>query len=183
MASINIKFPYRTKFEKVLTKDNRQLVNEGFRKFCLLELDTAGKLLWDLDGDNAAAGAVLKYLGLESIPEEYVSLLKNELRYQYERIHGKCFEADRIPEKWKAAYVELVNNTNQIIANAVLWRCQLTLEMGDYIIDRVLYLLNSDNEKYYFGGLRQMGFDYQNANYLQPYRMYVHGLLKVMSGK
>lgn len=183
MASINIKFPYRTKFEKVLTKDNRQLVNDGFRKFCLLQLDTAGKLLWDLDGDNAAAGAVLEYLGLECIPEEYVPLLRNELRHQYERIHGKCFGTDKIPEKWKAAYVELANNTNQIIANTVLWRCQRTLERGVPMVERVLYLLNSDSENNYFGGLRQMGFDYHDADYLKPYHMYVHGLLLVMSGK
>lgn len=183
MASINIKFPYRTKFEKVLNKGNRQQVNEGFRKFCSLELDVAGELLWNLDSGKAAIDSALKYMGLECISEENVSILRNELRYQYERIHGKCFNSDKIPEKWRPAYAELVNMTNQIVANAVLWRCQLTLEMGDDIINRVLYFLNSDSENYYFGGLRQMGFDCHDADYLKPYRVYVRELLLVMRDK
>ena len=172
--------PYHKKFEKVLNDGNRQAVDTAFEEFCSLELDEAYRRLWYLTCDEKAIAATLNRMGLESWPRENLELLRNELRYQYAKAHKGCFSTKKVLENWLVAYKDLVKQTDPIIARAVLRRCKITLWMDKRIVHRVLNLLGSEEPENYGGGLRQLGFSYEEVCYLKESRKYVRKLLMAM---
>lgn len=180
MEPIISKFPYHRKFEKVLSDGNRQAVDAAFEEFCSMGTNAAYRRLWHLTCDRRIIGITLEKMGLADWPRENVELLRNELRYQYAKMHKGCFSTKKLMEDWLIAYRALVKQTDPIIAKSVLLRCKATIMMKKYIVEKVIHLLDSEKPMYYFGGLRQMGFSEDEANYLKPYRRYIRNLLVAM---
>lgn len=177
MEPIISKIPYHKKFEKFLNDGNRQAVDTAFEEFCSLELNDAYKRLWYLTCDEKAIAATLDRMGLADWPREKLELLRNELRYQYAKMHKGCFSTKKVMENQTAAYNALVKQTDPIIARAVMRRCRATIRRGDKTVRRVKSLLNSMNPECYRDGLRQMGFSYQEVSYLGPYHLYIYKLM------
>lgn len=180
MEPIISKFPYHKKFEKVLNDGNRQAVDAAFEEFCSLSTNAAYRRLWHLTCDRRVIGITLEKMGLADWPRENVELLRNELRYQYAKMHKGCFSTKKLMEDWLIAYRTLVKQTNPIIAKAVLFRCKSTLKMDKRIIVKVVGLLDSEKPEKYLGGLKQMGFNYNEAKYLGDYRKNIRELLLAM---
>lgn len=182
MEPIISKFPYHKKFEKVLNNDNWQAVDTAFEEFCSLKTNEAYRRLWHLTCDKRVISVTLEDMGLANWPREHVELLRNELRYQYAKMHKGCFSTKKLMEDWLIAYRALVKQTDPIIAKQVLFRCKVTLKMDRRIVRRVMFLLNSEKTEYNFGGLRQMGFSRDEVLYLMPYRKCIRELLVAMKG-
>ena len=183
MEPIISKFPYHKKFEKVLNDGNRQAVDAAFEEFCSLKTNAAYRRLWHLTCDGRVIGITLEKMGLADWPRKNVELLRNELQYQYEKMHKGCFSTKKLIESWLIAYRALVKQVGPIVAKTVLVRCQATLAMDRNIVWKVIGLLDNERPEYYFGGLRQMGFSYEEAHYLVHYRKYIRELLVAMREK
>lgn len=117
---------------------------------------------------------------LPNIPTaEILALIRNEARFQYEQIH-KGFLNRCMDENTKAAFIQLKNHSDEIIAASVYDCCNEYMYVLNENIERVLYLLAHKDEKFFFGGLKTLGFNEEQANYLKPYHNYVHALMMAM---
>jgi len=182
MNTYNIDF--RSKFEKVITNDeNRQLFINAFENFCNLSDHEASAILWrmmyssDSDSEYAKADCAkdLRQLGLEDVSQEILSVLKNELRYQYQQCHPNAWEID-IPDSCKDAYTGLRQVTNIIVANQVYKNCFNRVSTSEEEMTRITILLQSDKENFYFGGIRELNFNPEQANYLKQFHTQIYNL-------
>ena len=48
------------------------------------------------------------------------------------------------------------------------------------MINRLLFLLKSDKENNYYGGIRSLFFSYDEADYLKPYHVEIHDMLNAL---
>lgn len=179
--TMNTTFTFRSKFEKIVSDENRPVIEATFEKFCNFDPTTtyARNLLWDLTYNPEVASATLQDLGLnhEIIAPENVCKLRDELRYQYEKLHNGYLAVnvseDRIP-----AFEALSKKAGPIVASLVNELCLQRLYGSD--VPRTLHLLKSEKENFFFGGICDVGFMPIEAEYLKPFHMQIHDLLKAM---
>ena len=189
---------FRSKFEKVVTDANREALMSAFQQFCKFTPDNAIKQLWRMGYTSKAYNTALEngaeaiealkpyitetlsVLGLndEQFPLESMDLLRNELRFQYEQKVPNFLEAKMDDAACETAYEMLKNQTDSIIANVVYNHCIERIYITG--VERVLFLLNSDEEKNSFGGIRSLHFSKVESNYLKPFHKQIHELLKAM---
>lgn len=175
-------FTFRNKFEdRLVTDENRPVFMDAFESFCNLDPDTARKFLWYLTYNVEFLEENLQRLGLtlDLVPSDKVLTLRDELRYQYELLHPE-FLAVEVPDECLEAFTALKNHTDAIVANVVYVDCFSNSYIDELSMMQSLDLLESDKENRYFGGLRSLGFSYKEAQYLKPYHMQIHDLLKAL---
>ena len=181
----NTKINFRTKFKKLLKDEDYSIVEEAFKKFCTYEPAIALKVLWNLTySSNTAVEEVYK-LGLDNkiIPEQNFLNFRNELRYQYEQ----CTEYNEFDlseeliddENITKAFLDLKNKSDVIVAVIVYEQCKEILD--DSELERTLYLLQSDRDNNYFGGIRSMRFNIEEADYLKTFHMEIYNLLNALN--
>jgi len=169
----------RNKFVKLIESDDaRQAYTNACKKFCGLTEDVTEDILWRLTYYNPDDSSKdLQRLGLnpEEIPAEILTALRNELRSQYKQHHPDAWKVD-VPKTCMEAFTDLKNHTDEIVATKVLNHCFSRVTTSEEDMERVLFLLKSDIEKWYFGGLRELKFNSEQASYLKPYHMEIHNL-------
>jgi len=177
----NTQVTFRSKFRKCLNDENLPSITELFERFFKVNSNEARKILWKMtitEPENALC-KVYEDLGIEGevVPFNTIALLRNEMRYQYETMRP-YFLVMEIPEECQEAFRVLQNRSDAITAFEVYTRCML--RMGNTDMERILYLLRSPKEENYFGGIRSLNFDWQEANFLKPLHMEIHDLLQAM---
>lgn len=177
----SISFTFRSKFEKLLNDENRPIITAAFEKFCKLGPDSARCLLWRLTFNTDIASTALVELGLnaEIIPLDKISTFRNELRSQYEQLRSNFLEVD-VPSECQEAFASLKNHTDAIVANVVYEHCQSRVYGDEDMINRLLFLLSSDKENHFYGGIRSLYFSYEEADYLKPYHIQIHDMLNAL---
>lgn len=173
-------FTFRSKFEdRLITDKNRPIFTAAFETFCKLSSDTARKILWRLTYNDEFLEKNLRTLGLtlELVPSDKVLTLRDELRYQYELLYPE-FLAVEVPDECLEAFTAFKNRTDAIVANVVYRNCLYASYFDALSMRQILDLLESNKENRYFRGLRDIGFSYKVAQYLKPYHMQIHDLLK-----
>lgn len=181
--NVNFEFKFRTKFKSLLNDENRFSVIRAFNQFCSLDSATALKVLWKLTYSNDRALEEIYKLGLnyDLISSEKVLVLRNELRYQYEECIQDGFlqfyQGD--DEKTKNAFAVLKNHSDAIVASVVCNSCMKFVRKFE--VGRILYLLSSEKEGNQFGGVRTLGFDMLESDYLKPFHQEIHDILKAMN--
>lgn len=179
--SKNTTFTFRTKFEKLVSDENRPAIEAAFEKFCSLDPETtvARDILWDLTYNPEVSFEALQELGLnqEIISPENVSKLRDELRHQYKKRYNSFLAVD-VSEECIPAFEALSKKAGPIVASVVNELC--SYRMLGYDVPRALFLLSSDKENFFFGGICEVGFAPKEAEYLKPFHMEIHNLLKAM---
>lgn len=172
---------FRSKFEKLLSDENRPAIEAAFEKFCNIDPETtvARDILWDLTYNPEVSFEALQKLGLnqEIISPENVSKLRDELRHQYEKLHNGYLTVD-VSDECIPAFEALSKKASPITASMVNELCSYRLHGRD--VPRALFLLKSDKENFFFGGICDIGFNTKEAEYLKPFHMEIHNLLKAM---
>ena len=181
MNTQNNTFEFRTKFAKLLTAENRPVITEVCAKFCAYPPEYAFNILWNMTLANDIATRTIELLGLnpEIIPCENISTFRNELRYQYEKLNPDFLKVD-VSEEYQEAFETLKNHADSIVATTVFEHCCNTLYEGEESVKRILFLLNSEKENLYYGGLRALHFCDYEANHLKQFHEQIHNLLSVM---
>ncbi len=169
---------FRNKFKALLNDSNRNTILHVFRSLLTLSEQAALEVLWYLtitpDCQFNRFRLTADLFSLENaIP------LRNELRYQYELRHPHFLDID-IPETCRNAFEALKNKTDSIVAATVYHQCLLMLFLDIEEINRSLFLLNHADDSYYYGGIRSLDFTKPASQYLKPFHMQIHDLLKVM---
>lgn len=172
-------FMFRTKFEKLLNQENRRNITAVFEKFCRFDPRTAHDFLWRLTYDLDIAYSALEEIGVESgnFLFERIPVLRNELRFQYEKINHEFFTV-AVYEDCKESFENLEDHTDPIVAKVVYEHCMKWCSIKESCMDRILYLLKSDKENNYFGGIRSLGFNMDEANYLKEFHLYIYHILR-----
>lgn len=133
-----------------------------------MEKEEARKFLWNAWCDPAS---ISSGMGL-ALAEADAQLWVNELRYQFETLY---------PEKTlgsEKAFQQLSQVTNNFVATEIRGKI---LEYGYRDINsirRAGYLLKSDWEKLYFGGLRELGFSKADAERLKEFHEQISALFE-----
>lgn len=184
--NINTKFEFRTKFKKLLKEENEPCIIKAFENFCKLESKDALEVLWRMTYSSEAAWIEIYNIGLdqECISVENILSFRNELRYQYEQLvqtEFTSFGKNHLDKKIQEAYKRLENRTDSIVASVIYDYCHETLDMPLSEISRILFLLNSDKENNYFGGIRSMKFNEVESDYLKAYHIEIHNLLSAIN--
>lgn len=174
----NIKFSFRSKFEKLLTDGNRQSVNSLFQQFCNMNSYYATEILWKMTYNGVEPSFdVYRELGIkeEALPSVKLSTLRNELRYQYEKLHHDFMNV-YVPDECKEAFNTLAGRSDTITAAVVYEHCQRAYIECE--VKRILFLLQSEEERNYYGGIRSLIFSRDEANYLKPFHVQIFNLFK-----
>ncbi len=171
---------FRTKFSKHIQSDvEHDVFVSAFKKFINLDEKTAIDILWRLTYNPYSEALWTITLDPETIASEMTAALRNELRYQYAQHHPDFLEAE-VPEECMDACSLVSFNTDSITAYVVYNHCNSVLYLDETSIQRILFLLSSDKENQYFGGLRSLNFNVEEAEYLKPYKTQIYTLLNVM---
>ena len=172
---------FRTKFKTFLTEENQQNIIEAFEKFCSFPHERARQFLWRLTYTEWCASMLFNEIGLnpESISYENCSNLRNELRFQYEKIHPNFLKLE-MGEGAQAAQNQLAKYNGPVMVYIVTEACQKYLSKDLCNIEKTLHLLKSDLQNYNFGGLRSLEFNDEEARYLLPFSMDIHNLLEAL---
>lgn len=129
-----------------------------------------------------AEDETLPFKGFDFIPEELIIPLRNELRYQRTLVIPN-FPEHSVSEKWYEAFEALKNATGQdmITCVIILDKCNNALAyFPDIEIEHSIDLLNNPLDNKLFGGIRNLRFNYDEANYLKPYATHIAALLSAM---
>lgn len=177
-TNLSIPFVFRSKFENLITDENRPVITEAFFEFFKLLPKDACELLWRLTYEPDYSSFTLEKIGLSLniISLENISLLRNELRFQYKEKDPTFLNVD-LAEECQEAYQELVNHSDVITAAVVYNHCQSHI-CSDVV--HILSLLNNDMENKFYGGIRSLSFCKYEAIYLKPFHKEIHNLLKAM---
>ncbi|MBQ2835575.1 MAG: hypothetical protein IJE68_01910 [Clostridia bacterium] len=180
MAINNNAINFRTKFSKHIQTDiEHEVFVSAFEKFINLDEQTAIDILWRLTYNPYSEALWTIKLDPETIPSEMTAALRNELRYQYSQCHSNFLTVE-VPEEYKEAYSLVSSNTDSITAYIVYKNCNSILYLDETSVQRILFLLSSDKENHYFGGLRSLDFNVGEAEYLKPYKAQIYTLFNVM---
>ena len=173
----NSTISFRNKFEKLIKCDyEHQVFEESFEKFFALNPEEALDMLWKLT--YAPAINILEKIGLYAgISDEMFIALRNELRHQYKEVHPDFLKMS-IPEDCQEAFDVLKNKSDIITAAVVYAHCQSCLYLEN--MDRILFLLNSDKENNYFGGIRSLFFNADESAYLKQFHEQIYDLLMAL---
>ena len=171
---------FRTKFSKYIQCDAEHTVFvSAFEKFINLDTETAIDILWQLTYNPYSEALWTIKLDPVTIPSEMTVPLRNELRYQYSQHHSNFLTAE-VLEELKDAYSLFSSNTDPITAYVVYMHCNYILYLDELSVKRILFLLSNDKENLYFGGIRSLDFNVEEAEYLKPYNAHIHTLLNAM---
>lgn len=167
----------RSKFKNLLTDEqstNSTLLGT-FERFQQTDSDNALSMLWHLTCKSNYASIVFERFGLEfgCVATEQ---LRNEMRYQYSRIHPEFLKIEIESEEIQKAFDSLKNKTDLIVSAVVYQHCHSKMSLSDDEISRIDFLLASDTENYFFGGIRTLGFDIDETTYLKPFHEEIHNL-------
>ena len=181
--NFRIAFTLRKKFETALLNDqNRAIFNKAFETFFRMTTKEARKLLWRLTfNDERYLSGNLQMLELteENVPFDKVSLLRNELRYQYEQLYPGFLDCD-VPDDCIDAFDALKKCTDDVTTNIVYFRCLNTSWLDDYSIKVILSRLNDTRETRIYQGISRIGFPHKASEYLMPYHQEIHDLLEAL---
>ena len=175
---------FRNKFADLLTDDNRVAIVAAVRKFCGNDVtDYAILDLWNLTCGRQFS-ETLEWLDLS---EELVGnrstllSLRNELRYQYELRHPGFLKLD-VPDSCLKAFEALEKRSDAIVANIVYGYCIYHVFLDVDTVQRSLALLSSNEERCYFGGIRNLSthLSYVEAVYIKKFHMEINDLLKAL---
>lgn len=175
---------FRTKFEKLVTDENRPALISAFKIFLGYDPDTdhALNIIWRLTyNDDIIISTLYQTLGLslDIISVENISKLRDELRYQYERHNGDYLLA-KVHQNFATEFNNLVKYAGNICATVVITKC-IEYHEKSFNSARALYLLESDLENNYYGGLRELGFNQDEAQFLKHYHKEIYNLYKAIS--
>lgn len=175
----NIKF--RSKFEKNLTDTDKSNIISVFEKFCGMKANAAYNILWLLTYSEDSISVALNTLGLESTCIPAINL-RDELRYQYNTLHPGFLTIDISSESQeiKEAYECLKKKTDLIVSYVVYQHCRAKVSIYESDMSRAIYLLESDDEKNFFGGIRNLGFNYDESTYLKPFHKEICNLFTLL---
>lgn len=185
---------FRTKFLNfVTTEESRNFWSNEFSKFLgtfpsearqkLFELHMCKEHLLDTNQEDSKF--VEKFqTWLQHFPsnedhtlERSFQLLSNELVSQYRQANpGKNF-LQRDTAYLSSTFVNLKEATNEAVAVEVFDKCNAYT----HDLARVLYLLKHSEEKYYFGGLREIGFTHEEAASLKRYHLLIADMFEKVS--
>ena len=176
----NIKL--RSKFQNLLTETEQSNISNilsAFERFCQKENDEALSILWHLTYHVPYASSVFNIFGLdcESIP---AIQLRNEMRYQYNTIHPGFLDIETKSQEIQEAYDALKNKADVIVSNVVYQQCFSNVFLAEDEISRIIFLLYSSNENYFFGGIRALGFDMDESTYLKQFHEEIGNLFKAL---
>ena len=168
---------FRKKFEKLINDENRSVIMATFDDFCSLKPDKAIEMLWELSVWGDEYYEDLKKLG---ISEEDILLVRNELRYQYELQNpGFCLITHSVAQD---EINDLVNHAGLIEANVIFEHCISKLHGSDVIaLERTLFLLQNEKENLYYGGIRDLGFGKEEADFLKPHHLQIAELFNALT--
>lgn len=173
-------FNFRSKFKNLLTEDiNSSEISGAFEMFCCKKPEVASNLLWYLTYGENSATITFNVLGLDfgCVP---TIQLRNELRYQYNILHPGFLTCELTSQAVKEAYEALKVKTDLIVSNVVYKHCCSKMFLTEYEISRIIYLLTSDDEKNFFGGIRALGFAKEEALYLKAFHKEILNLFKAL---
>lgn len=119
---------------------------------------------------------VSEEMGL-NLSETEAQIFANELRYQYELAHPYETHNGKV-------LLKIAKKTNNVVAHEIRGKI---VEYSYYDITNIRragYLLRSDLEKSYFGGLRELGFSKLEAEKLKPFHCLISELFdEIMTEK
>ena len=165
---------FRTKFAKLIMNEAQyHEFLDAFEKFVDLHDKKAFDILWRLTYVNSSEA--LSAIGLTNVPLEMLTILRNELRYQYEQHHPNIFDVE-IPENCKEAFSALEKRTDSFTAKVVYKHCCMHTFVARKEQERIIFLLNHSDENYRFGGIRSISFNSAEATYLLPHHELIHDL-------
>lgn len=175
------KFNLRNKFGRLVNDENREAISNAFEKLCGLKVDDARNLLWHMTY-SADSSDDFAQLGLaeDVISFTEVDTICQEFSHQYEKHHPGCFDVTVPDGDCKTAFDALKNKTDSIVAYVVHQHMNVPLYLDAASVSRILFLLKSDSENNFFGGLRSLRFSLEEADFLKPYHVEVHDLLKAL---
>lgn len=181
---------FRSKFSKHIQCDTeRDIFVSAFNKFLALDKNSAIEMIWQMSFDPCSEELWKIVLDPESIPEEMYTALRGELRHHYEKIHRPSDKdsihfwtgVSEIAEEENSQLMELSGQTNIIVAAVVYNKClNYILRKSLENIERVVFLLNANKEQLHYGGLCELRFEPQEANYLKAFHTQIHNLFNVM---
>lgn len=128
--------------------------------------------LFTLQEDQAVAYLWKRYIEANEPSEDANSsnfklLAWRELRSQYTITHPG-FPRVYIPDACKQSY-DAFAEVNPIVAVVVTNVAMTYIKQNIILVDRTLFLLNSDKEANYFGGIRELGFSYAESTVLKSF--------------
>lgn len=170
---IDIKF--RNKFVKGMKFSNLARL-ESFKMFFSGILSKYPEfvlgLLWSMVYDSEGEVSPQKYLDdlciFRKFSTEQQKLICSELRYQYSQLYPDFLKVD-VSSNIAASYNALCNASDKITAYQVYQKIMQYIDYPEDAVKRCFFLINSPNEKNYFGGLRDLGFNKKAANYLKSF--------------
>lgn len=181
---------FRSKFSKhIQCEPEHDVFVSAFNKFIALDKNSAIEMIWQMSFDPCSEELWKIVLDPESIPEEMYAALRGELRHHYEKIHRPSDKdsilfwtgTSEIAEDEKAQLMEFSGQTNIVVAAVVYNKClNYILRKSLENIERVVFLLNANKEQLHYGGLCELRFEPQEANYLKAFHKQIHNLFNVM---
>lgn len=173
-------FEFRTKFQRLIEGKNRELIEVAFHKFCRFSYLGAINTLWSLTypGNNDVI-FTLVHLGLDFklIPANKVTVLRNELLYQYSKCN-KNFMVLEMTDECNEPFTELKKCTDSITAYVVYSRIWERLHSSYRDPKRTIFLLECEQENMYCEGLGYIGFMRSEVEYLKPFHGKICKLFK-----
>jgi len=179
---------------KAILSDEAQftVVSEAFKRFCRYSdpsscNDAINALIAYALG-NKYKQTTLENLGIAELPEEALQIIFPELRKYFERKKGSF-----IPELRKEVEDALCTLRNKAQSSfekkdnvaISIWiykkLCYFKEHNCQSEIDRVKYLLHSEEERFFFGGLQQIFMNKDTANQLKPLAGCIANLLDAMT--
>ncbi len=160
---------YRNKISKFFENGVTPALDSMFRKILDEKPDTVRKELFKLEDFEYIKETLKEKAGILHVTEEFAKAFRNEIRHQYAKMHSNFLVPSGLSDEAMEAFEILKNNSDEIIAYTVAERC---IEMLSYIkqdYSRLLYLLRSDEEKFYAGALLQLGFKTKELTALKSY--------------
>lgn len=164
---------FRTKFLELVKGQDIEALEAAVCKFIQMDPDSALDYLWRMTYESDEdISKTMNELGLADVSVDRIKL-RNELRHQY---------GSSIMQKPSEEYFAEMEKRSDTITAFVVWkRCEMNLmEKGAEGIDRTLFLLSSSQENLHFGGLRAIGFSFEEAVYLKKYHEEIGALLKAI---
>lgn len=192
MSTNNVKF--RTKFRPFLAcESGESFWKEKFDEFLSLSPKEASQRLFSLHmrNEESLANKVpasmefehwIAHMPLDTMSTENAfTKLANELVHQYRQNTDENFLQREIPSYLNASFTKLREATNEAVAVTVYDNCKAFLSIANNDVQRALYLLKNNDEAYYFGGIRNIGFTAEEATSLKGKHMLIAIILEKMA--
>lgn len=138
-------------------------------------------LLWNMCYDHEGNFWSMRYLQYLPIFSRFSTkqqqLICSEIRYQYSQLHLD-FLLGTFDRKFSRSYNNLLMVSNEVTAFIVYKKILRFTKYPVETVKRCYALLCSSKGNVYFGGIRELGFNYKEAVYLKPFIHEIHDLFK-----